>query len=71
LELIDCLIELLTTVPLLLLQILQAKIQRLEHLVQLKDIRIEDLQTRLKQFHEMVAEEDNISPGGKPRIIHR
>jgi len=40
-----------------LLQILQAKIQRLEHLVQLKDIRIEDLQTRLTQMQQIAAAE--------------
>jgi len=55
-----------------LVQILQAKIQRLEHLVQLKDIRIEDLQTRLKQMQETAAAEADVSPGGRPtRIIHR
>jgi len=32
------------------IQILQAKIRRLDHLLQLKDIRIEDLQTRLAQL---------------------
>jgi hypothetical protein len=32
------------------IQILQGKIRRLEHLLQLKDIRIEDLQTRLQQL---------------------
>jgi len=54
-----------------LLQILQAKIQRLEHLVQLKDIRIEDLQTRLKQMQEVAAAEADISPSSRPRIIRR
>jgi len=54
-----------------LVQILQAKIQRLEHLVQLKDIRIEDLQMRLKQMQEATAAEADRSPDGKPRFIRR
>ena len=32
------------------LQILQAKVRRLEHLLHLKDIRIDDLQQRLDQL---------------------
>ena len=32
------------------IQILQAKIKRLEHLLHLKDIRIEDLQQRLESM---------------------
>ena len=55
----------------MLVQILQAKVQRLEHLVQLKDIRIEDLQTRLQQIQEAVAAEADRSPDGKPRFIRR
>jgi len=51
-----------------LLQILQAKVQRLERLVSLKDIRVKDLQTRLQQLQD--AEADN-SPADRPRIIHR
>jgi len=51
-----------------LLQILQAKVQRLERLVNLKDIRVKDLQTRLLQLQD--AEADN-SPADRPRIIHR
>jgi len=53
------------------LQILQAKIQRLEHLVQLKDIRIEDLQTRLKQMKDSLAAAADDRPQGKPRSIRR
>ena len=57
-----------------LLQILQAKIQRLEHLVQLKDIRIEDLQSRLRQVQEAEAEaeaEADSMSAGRSRLIHR
>ena len=55
-----------------LLQILHAKIQRLEHLIQLKDIRIEDLQTRLKQMQEIFAAAGaNVSPNDRQTVVRR
>ena len=53
-------------------QILQAKIQRLEKLIQLKDIRIEDLDTRLRlQTHggDMTVAETHI-PSGTGGVTH-
>lgn len=38
------------TVNILLLQILQIKVDRLEHLVHLKDLRIEDLTKHLERY---------------------
>ena len=38
----------------LLLQILQAKVRRLEHLVHLKDVRIDDLQVKLDQLEKQL-----------------
>ena len=36
------------------LQILQAKVRRLEHLLHLKDIRIDDLQTRMDRLESQL-----------------
>jgi hypothetical protein len=45
-----------------LLQILQAKIQRLEHLLHLKDIRIEDLSSRAEELEKQFAN-NSLGPG--------
>jgi hypothetical protein len=56
------------------IQILNAKIRRLEHLIQIKDIRIEDLQTRLHHM-EMAAtatassKNNSSSPNHRPQPI--